>query len=283
MKQRRRYRVIIEDEGRLCEVWNRRFSRIGFAAVCVAVCVVLTAVGAALVMLTPLRTFLPGYLKQSQREQTMQALMRIDSLEQSYSRTDAMARNIMEVLDTDRPANDTARLPVNTEEPDADALLPASESERSFVRMMDTRERYNLSVLSPEAAEGLRFCSVAPGSVVSAASMRSRRAEIILPVGQSVAADADGTVTDCRYSSHDGGYVIQIQHSLGFMTQYFGTGAPTVRKGERVVAGQAIAAGAGLRGGGRNRIGLEIWRNGEPLIPSSIIRSADGSERSVAY
>lgn len=272
-RQSKKYRLTLEDESRLAGIWSARFSRAGMVAFAAGVVLVLGVIVFCAVAFTPLRSLLPGHLNTGERQQILRGLMRIDSLEEGYRKREGYVRNVLAILDSGRPAAvaGSRRMPVNTEEPDADLLAMAGDEERAFVRMMEEREKYNLSVLNPEAPDGLLFVKIAPGSVVGNATSGSTRAEVILPLGSGVNADADGTVTGCRYSSQERGYEIEIHHARGYMSRYYGLGTPLVRKGERVSAGQAIAAPADRRGIGRNRIGLEIWRDGEAMIPARLI------------
>ncbi len=275
MKRRRKtYRFIIEDETRLSDVWSMRFTSGSIILLATSTFIILLLFAGCLLTLTPMRSLLPGYLKSGEREQMIRNLMRIDSLEEGYRQREGYVKNIMAILDSGRAVSfHNNRLPVNIREPEADLLSEPSEEEKAFVKMMDERERYNLSVLNPAAADGLLFVDIAPGSVITEGTANSPRTEIILPSGSDVYADADGTVTGCRYSSETRGYDIEIHHARGYITHYYGVGTPLVRKGERVSAGQAIASPPDKRGIGSHRIILEIWRDGEAMLPASIIKS----------
>lgn len=273
MKKRRKvYRLTIEDENRLVNVWNVRFTQNVLYLLLFGILLLFIIISCCLVAFSPIRNLLPGYMKTGEREQMVRALMRIDSLEEGYKEREGFIKNVISILDSGRAvASSNTMMPVNMRELEIDLLKDASEEEKAFVKMMDERERYNLSVLNPAAADGLLFVDIAPGSIVSETTKGKPFVEVIIPKGSDIYADADGTVTECRYTSAHRGYEIEIHHARGYMTHYYGVGTPLVRKGEKVSAGQAIASSSDKRGIGNTKINLEIWRDGEALLPSTII------------
>ena len=271
MRLSRPYKLQIEDASRLaCVAEFQRplwkwiaLATAGFAAALVA--------AAALIVLTPLRELLPGYMEEAQRATTIEYLMRLDSLQEAYNRNQAFLDNLAHVLDTRRKPTDSTRLVVNPDRATTAALLPTSESEQKFMSMMEEREKYNISVLAPLAAEGMIFqMPVAPASVLGRPS-EAKDLRLRAAAGATVGAVADGTVIDTHYSTTDRGFVVIVQHPKGFASRCAGMGSLMVHTGERVEAGQALGLTRRAGTAGPTIISLRMWRNGDALTPWQFI------------
>lgn len=66
---------------------------------CVIALLAAVAAGGFLVMVTPLKTLLPGYLKKSERNASVENLMRLDSLQAAYVRNQEYIDNFIRVAD----------------------------------------------------------------------------------------------------------------------------------------------------------------------------------------
>ena len=67
MKKRSRYKITIEDESRLENLAEYTATPLKWSLTGIAVALLLMVCGAAVAFLTPVRTLLPGYLKESER------------------------------------------------------------------------------------------------------------------------------------------------------------------------------------------------------------------------
>lgn len=104
----RRYRFIIEDTSRLQKVVSLRISRVRLIAT-LAMGVALCAVaGAMLVALTPVKRSVPGFMTGSDRDATLAALTRIDSVARTLKANQAYIDNLAVILDEDRVPTDSA-------------------------------------------------------------------------------------------------------------------------------------------------------------------------------
>ncbi len=271
MKTRSRYRLIFEDEGRLENIASVSASGPKWLAGIIVVCLIIMVIGAFVAFLTPARQLLPGYLKESERSATEMQLMRFDSLRMAYETNAAFIENLQFVLNPTLHKRDSVKAPPLTSRMSADSLLPTSREEAKFAAMMKEREKYNVSVVAPLAAESMMFTPVNAESVVSQASRTEKKAEIILASKSTVSSIADGTVISVSQSLKDGGTVVIIQHPKGFLSRLSRLGPVLVEPGDIVTGGQIIALSN--RGNARNGelINLEMWHNGNPLIPYEYI------------
>lgn len=278
MKTRSRYRLSIEDEGRLetivshsaSPLWWMLWGSLAFSGI--------MALGALVAFLTPIRQILPGYMKESERTATQIQLLRLDSLRQEYETNALFINNLKEVLEPQMRHPDSIALSELTLPILSDSLLLPSAAETRFVALIKEKEKYNVTVLAPLAAESLMFSPLNDESVVSEKSRTSTKAEIIMARNAPVAAIADGTVISVSQSLRDGGAVVLIQHPKGFLSRCSRLGQVLVEAGDVVTGGQVIALTN--RGNARNgeTVNLEIWHNGNPLIPYEYI--GDTKQRS---
>lgn len=265
-----RYRLIIEDEAHLSRVFSRRLSSRGvvLAALGLLLCAVVLAV--VIIIFTPLKHLLPGYLPPQERQATMEDVLKVDSLQRLYEINESYLQNIITLLDTDRPGGDSVKWAAMSVKTSGDSLLTASRREKEFRQMIDEREKFNLSILAPLASDGMLFSEPGPGYTFARGSESERVATIILPRGENVHTLLDGVVLDTHFSAGEGN-VILIQHANGFISRWSRLGMPLVEEGRELSAGEAIARTSS--GNGLNpTVTLELWRNGTRLIPFNILR-----------
>lgn len=235
--------------------------------------VVIFILAGVTIAFTPLRTLLPGYMKESQRSATEEGLMRLDSLQAAYDANQAYIDNFMRVVDTDRNPADSASTSAPETRLTTDSLTGPSEEEQRFVSAMEERERYNISVLAPLAADGIMFVPVNETAIFTKETHNSDAAEILLPGEGGISAVADGSIVAVYYSHADRGYVLVAQHGRGFLSSYTHVGAPLVDVGDEVNAGQVIAMSPNPDSKGKRRITLRMWHNGLPIHPYDYART----------
>lgn len=263
----KKIRIKVEDMAHLRTITTLRVSRLGVAGIAIAVFAIAVCFGGALIMLTPLHTLLPGYLKEEQRYASEENLMRLDSINRVYEQNQAFIDNFLHVTDTERNPVDSLLREAGMIEIGADSLTGPSEREQAFVRAMDKRERYNISVLAPLAADGMIFYPVTDTGMFTGESRDQETGEIVIPRDGMIMALADGRVIDVYYSPAEKGHVISIQHGRGFISRYAGTGIPLAGTGDAVTAGQLIAAAPDPDSKGQRKLRLRMWHNTHPVCP----------------
>ncbi len=275
----RKYKFSFEELSRLRAISSITFSPLALVAAIIIGVIVVFGLAALLWVATPMRNLLPHYMKDDRgRDKAELALARLDSLNRVTDVNIEYLDNLSKILDTNRVPSDSANAGALLNSLPVDSLMTSSPAERRFVATMDEREKYNLSVLSPIAAEGILFSEPVDGGIAIEDSGKSFRLRVIAPRGVGVNSIADGYVIDRYYISDASTYVLIIQHSNGFMSRYSGVGAPLVDRGDRVYSGQRITEPLRTSGRSAGNIGIEIWRNGTPLYPSDYLyrHRADG-------
>lgn len=246
-RPRRRYRVDIVNENSLSRVWGVRLTGLRAVAASVAVIAAVASLIVMIFMFTPAGYLLPGSLRPAERGDYAELSLRIDSLSRLTAMQAAYTSNIRAILtDSTAPARPEATL---SEPLPPDSLLEASEAERRFVQRFEQEERFNLSVLSPIAAEGMVFEAPAASDGIG-----------------PVAAIYRGTVISC-FTGADGRSAVTVQHPNDFISVYGNLRDTYVAPGQKVSAGQRVgqtAAGPLL---------FELWHSGSQLDAAQYIAS----------
>ncbi len=108
-----RYRLVLMNDDTYEEVITFRLSRLSVYIVLSSIFVLLVSLTVALLVLTPLKYYIPGYGNSDSRVQLQTLKMRTDSLEQAIQYKDQYLNDIKKVLGTGIPAQlDTTSLKV---------------------------------------------------------------------------------------------------------------------------------------------------------------------------
>lgn len=275
MRLNKKYRISLEDESSLekkIQV-SARFPVLIF--IILIIVVVSAGLGILVFAATPMKNYLPGYLKDSERVDTEEQQLRLDSLIHVYEVNQAYIDGISKILNPvaenkeDSVAEDEAVTPLSV-----DSLMDASEEEREFVENIRERDKYNINYISPAAAYSLMFSSVNKSAVISESSKDKYKAEILLPEGANITAVADGKVISVAHTPRlSDGYEVIIQHPKGFISKSSRLSHLLVTPGDRVASGQIIANGVANPGVKKNYINFELWHDGDPLVPSQYLKN----------
>lgn len=267
MNFKRNYKVTVEDESHLSEVMSFKFSIPLIITIGIVSLILLLAAAGLIVSVTPLRTLLPGYMKASERSETEENLLRLDSLMAAYEIKSAYIDNFLKVTNINRIPQDSIAVKHVSRELNSDSLMEKTEAERNFVSQMEEHERFNVSVIAPLAAENMLFYPVSSEGIFTKDSQKSPEGVVILPRDINVQSAADGVVIALYYSAPEHGYVVVVQHKRGFVTSYTHVGNPLVEVGDIVNAGQIIAFAPNPDSKGTRSFTVRMWHNGLPIIP----------------
>lgn len=271
MKTGRKYRITIEDETRLENIASRSFSFPSLALTIAGGAILFMILGAVIMAVTPLREMIPGYFRDSQRAVTENALLRIDSLRDAYLRNEIFLANVNNILDTDRRPSDSVSLAGRSISLPADSLMRRSAEEAGFIKVMQEREKFNISVIASVAAEGMLMYPVSDEGTVTNDSRDSYEVRIVLPERASVMAIADGAVIGTYYDSKNRSYVVLTQHDNGFVSRISGLGRLLVGINDPVTGGEIIAEAPAYKSSRPAMAGISLWHNGTPVKPYEYI------------
>ena len=269
-----KYKLSFINENTLEEVWTFRLSQLSAFVSLGVFAFSLVAFTAIIIIMTPIRNYLPGYLDVEVRKDIMDNALRADSLERMIEIQNLYLKNVTGIisgnieLDSIREIDSLARV-------DADFEIPRSKEELEYVETFEKEEKYNLAVLNtkPVTVEGVFFYKPVDGIITSRFqdNIRHFGVDIAAAPKASVLATLDGTVVFAGYDSNQGN-VIQLQHKNGLVSVYKHNDLLLKEQGERVVAGEAIAL---LGNTGELSTGphlhFELWYNGRPVNPEDYI------------
>ncbi len=269
-----KYKLSFINENTLEEVWSFRLSQLSVFISLGVFAFSLVAFTALIIIMTPIRNYLPGYLDVEVRKEIVQNALRADSLERMIGIQNLYLKNVTGIisgtieLDSIREIDSLARI-------DADFEIPRSPEEEEYVKNFEQEEKYNLAVLNtnPLPVDGLFFYKPVNGMISShyQADIHHFGVDIAAAPKESVLATLDGTVMYAGYDPNQGN-VIQLQHKNGFVSVYKHNELLLKEPGEQVVAGEAIAlvGNTGKLSTGPH-LHFELWYNGKPVNPEDFI------------
>ena len=269
-----KYKLSFINENTLEEVWSFRLSQLSVFISLGVFAFSLVAFTAFIIIMTPNRNYLPGYLDVEVRKEIVQNALRADSLERMIEIQNLYLKNVTGIisgtieLDSIREIDSLARV-------DADFEIPRSPEEEEYVKNFEQEEKYNLTVLNtnPLPMDGLFFYKPVNGVISShyQADIHHFGVDIAAASKESVLATLDGTVMYAGYDPNQGN-VIQLQHKNGFVSVYKHNELLLKEPGEQVVAGEAIAlvGNTGKLSTGPH-LHFELWYNGKPVNPEDFI------------
>ena len=267
-KSKKRFRLSFVNENTFNEVWTVKITLVQVIIAVAAIIVAMWCIISTLIVATPIKTLLPGYLKGSQRQEYVINNMRIDSLFTKVSITNSYISNLTDILTDD--IDTTTIIPADTVRQiiPVDSIIGTSDREKQFVRQFEAREKFNLSVLSPIIAEGMTFIPPVNNAAVSDNNTNNTCITLITPHTAPISSIYEGTVIDCYYLSASGN-TVTIQHPNGFISKVTGISEPFVGKGDKVKGGDRI--GLVINNRKKHSLTFELWRNGTPLNPLDYI------------
>lgn len=273
-----KYRLSVMNENTLEEVWKINASMFSGAMLLLVFAGFLITVTSIIIIATPIRYYLPGYLDAEIREKAIRMSFRADSLQEQIDNQNIYINNLRgvfagRILNIDSVKTtmvDTVSIP------DTDPSLQKSKAEREFAQRYEEEEKYNLSALPASVtapAESFIFYKPVNGSIVGKFNPYNGQHGLTLKVlaKETVQSVMAGTILSAGYDIN-GGYTIQIQHKNGYVSVYTGNTMLLKQTGDKVRTGEAIAvAGSDKDKNAGTFAGFELWYKGSPVNPEDFI------------
>ncbi|MDR2117991.1 MAG: M23 family metallopeptidase [Tannerellaceae bacterium] len=269
-----KYKLSFINEGTLEEVWSFRLSQLSAFVVLFAFALLLIAFTAFIIIKTPIRNYLPGYLDVEVRKEIMMNALRADSLERIIEVQALYLDNVTGIL--------TGTMPLDSiRDIDSMALINANyeisrtKEETDFVKTFEEEEKYNLTSLNPNQAPSNAVFFYKPvNGVISShyeAEIHHYGVDLVAAPKESVLATLEGTIVFTGYDPQYGN-IIQIQHKNGFISIYKHNELLLKKMGDQVAAGEAIAliGNTGKLSTGTH-LHFELWFKGNPVNPEEYI------------
>ncbi len=272
-KMRFKYKLSFLNENTLEEVFAFRVSRLSAVLVFAVFAFLLIILTSIVIITTPIRNYLPGYLPAEVREEIINNELKADSLQQLLAAQTVYLNNIGGILRGDLKIDSVRKI---------DSLkngivpeLDKSKVTEEFVTRFEEEEKYNLSSLSPSTSipDNIVFYRPVKGIVSSHFSLKDRHygTDIAASTKESILATMRGSVVYTGFDAN-AGYIMQIQHQNGFVSIYKHCAALLKNQGDEVSAGEVIAL---VGNTGKLTTGphlhFELWYRGNPVDPEEFI------------
>jgi murein DD-endopeptidase MepM/ murein hydrolase activator NlpD len=272
-KMRFKYKLSFLNENTLEEVFSFRLSRLSGLLVLFLFAVFLITLTAVVIIRTPIRNYLPGYLDSEIRQEMIGNALKTDSLESRILMQSRFLNNVSAILRGDMAVDEipmSDSLPGNT-----DIHLEKSEMAAEFMRNYEEEERYNLNAANVNAIrpDNPIFFRPLKGMVSSSFDLREKHygIDVAAPPKSSVLATMKGVIIYAGFDAN-AGYVIQIQHPNGFVSVYKHNALLLKKQGDEVTGGEAIAlVGSTGNLSTGDHLHFELWHKGKPVDPREYI------------
>ncbi|MDR2691171.1 MAG: M23 family metallopeptidase [Dysgonamonadaceae bacterium] len=265
------YKVSLLNESTLDEIFSIHLSRLSSLISLVLFTIGLMTLIAFIIIKTPIRNYLPGYLDSEVREEMIQNALATNALEAKLDMQTLYLENVRSILRGDMKVDEIPT--IDSIKDASDVHLEKSEWTAAFVKNYEEEEQYNLSGFPPEGIEKPIFYKPVKGMVSSTFNLFEKHygIDIATTPNTPVLATMKGTVIFTGFDPNVG-YVIQLQHINGFVSAYKHNAKLLKSQGDAVNAGEVIAL-AGNTGDLSTGVHLhfELWLDGKPADPGEYI------------
>lgn len=269
-----KYKLSFFNENTLEEVWSFRLSQLSAFIILGLFAFLLVLFTSIIIITTPIRNYLPGYLDVEVRKAIVDNALRADSLEQVIAVQAFYFDNISAILSGTMEVDSIPGID-SLAYANANYDIPRSQQELDFVKNFEDEERFNLSTINPNqpATETTFLFKPATGIISSSYEPEAGHygIDLVTAPKETVLSVLDGTVIYTGYDINFGN-VIQIQHRNGFLSIYKHNEMLLKRSGDPVRAGEAIAI-VGNTGNLTTgpHLHFELWYRGTSLNPEDYI------------
>ena len=268
-----KYKLTIINENTLEEVVGIHVSKFNGLSVLLFFSTVIFLIAAFIIIYTPLRNYLPGYMSSETREMVVTNALRTDSLKLALERQNKYIMNIQDIFRGNIKVDSVQSIDSLTTLR-AEQLMERTSEEEEFRRKYEEKERYNLRAVDDNhIASGLMFYRPVEGVVNSRFNPEYgiNGIELVSSAHENVLAVLDGTVIMASYTV-DGGYVIGIQHVQNFISIYKNCKSLIKKVGDKVKGGDVIALMEAESDKKQNTSLLfELWHRGIPVNPEKYV------------
>lgn len=268
-----KYRLSAINENTLEEVWKIKTSIFSGAVLFLVIAFLLITITSMLIIATPIRYYLPGYLDVEIREKAVKSAIKIDSLQQAVRFHEAYINNLKGVLSGSFAVDSVTQIDSIFIAED-DPTLEKSEREKEFTARYAEEEKYTLGVFPTSTiSSGGLFYRPVRGVVVEPfnAHKKNYRTVVKTAKAETVLSTQEGTVVYTGYDV-DNLYTIQIQHKNGYISIYKGCSQIVKKVGDKVRTSEAIGViGDQKEENSDGYLTFELWNKGMPINPEIYI------------
>ena len=273
-KPQQKYKVIVSDEETFEEIISLKTNNFQLFLFAFLYTVLVIIFSTAIIFFTQVREYVPGYPSTDLLVTAAKITIKADSLERELALNDQFFSAIESVLTGDsneaalRTQQDTL---IQNDLKDAQivATIPQDSILRAYV---DNEDRFNLT-RNQLLIDSKSYFSPVKGVVTDGFDIEKNHfaVDVSVDIGTPVKAILAGTVLFSEWSVETG-HVILLDHGENLISVYKHNSKNLKLQNETVQAGEVIAFSGeeGSLSSGPH-LHFEIWKNGLPIDPESIL------------
>lgn len=275
-RKRSKYKLTFFNESSLEDVWTICFSRFGAITTAVLLIVFIVVAILSIIVGTPVKTLLPGYLKTEERIEMVDKILRVDSLAAEVQRRDVYIQNLSAILSGEIKIDSIGQQADSLLSTRNDTLLPQSKRMEEYVKQYEQEEKYTLNVFTPTTPiDGKLFYTPLKGEIVKGYDPHAGHfgVDIQCPRNTAVSSVLDGTIVSASYTPNYG-YVVAIQHSNNYLSIYKYNAGILKEIGDKVLGGEKIAVTGWEEGKSSSQsctAEFQLWHMGQSIDPEKYI------------
>jgi murein DD-endopeptidase MepM/ murein hydrolase activator NlpD len=269
-----KYRLVVLNEDTFEERFAVKLTRLNVFSLSSLAAIILIILTTLLIVLTPLREYIPGYSSAALQKQALNLSYKTDSLIKAINMNDLYIKSIKSALSGEVSSvviNKDSIFKAAQADTDVFELIPSAAD--SILREKVSREdKYNLFKTAISSKDFVFFPPVnGPLSAGFDSKEKHYAVDIVTPINTPVKSTSDGRVIFTSWTS-EAGYVIIIDHGDELISVYKHNSSLTKSQGEIVKSREVIAlsGGSGELSTGPH-LHFELWSNGVPLNPANFM------------
>ena len=269
-----KYRLVVLNEDTFEERFAVKLTRLNVFSLSSLAAIILIILTTLLIVLTPLREYIPGYSSAALQKQALNLSYKTDSLLKAINMNDLYIKSIKSALSGEVSSvviNKDSIFKAAQADTDVFELIPSAAD--SILREKVSREdKYNLFKTATSSKDFVFFPPVnGPLSAGFDSKEKHYAVDIVTPIDTPVKSTSDGRVIFTSWTS-EAGYVIIIDHGDELISVYKHNSSLTKSQGEIVKSREviAISGGSGELSTGPH-LHFELWSNGVPLNPANFM------------
>ena len=269
-----KYRLVVLNEDTFEERFAVKLTLLNVFFLSSIVAIVLITLTTLLIVLTPIKEYIPGYSSAALQKQALKLSYKTDSLLKAINMNDLYIKSVKSALSGEVNSvviNKDSIFKAAQADTDVFELLPSS-ADSTLREKVRREDKYNFFETAISAKDFLFFPPVnGPISAEFDSKEKHFAVDIVTPVNTPVKSTSDGRVIFTSWTS-EAGYVIIIDHGNELISVYKHNSSLTKTQGEIVKSREviAISGGSGELSSGPH-LHFELWSNGVPLNPANFI------------
>lgn len=277
---RHKYRFSITDEN-FHEKFAFRLSSLNLWTIVAAGSIIVVAITLVIIIYTPVRQFIPGYVKQELVEQSIRDRIKVDSLQMQVDAHKTMLITLNAVLSGELPQDEG--LVIQDSLKDYSNIDYRVSIEDSLLRKeIENSDKYTLDVYSqidnaPNATrsyfQNLIFYTPVDGAIIREFNYKDKYfgIDIEAPDNTVFKSILDGNIVFSSWSPEEG-HMLVVEHEGNLISVYSSCSALFKHPGDFVNAGEGIGiVGTTPQHGDTPHLHLELWYNGTPVDPAQYL------------